>query len=201
MTTAYVGAAPLRMWIAVGCLVAITAGCWCQLYASPGEPQGQRPVAPPVATGAPPSTRSLAPVPDGHGGWYAVLVPTGMQDEASNAGGEHITLEVIDRAPGMPRWLHLGGHAKHVDLRCANRFVAHIRSVEPARVWDGGWGLGRLPAYDGAIDAIAGVSRVDLGDALARAARTGAIEGSPIVSIPWPRLSAPDCASQRGDVE
>lgn len=189
------------MWIALGCLVAVTAGCWCKLHASPSEPQGQRPVAPPVATAARPSARSLAPIPDGNRGWYAVLVPTGMQEEASNAGGEHVTLQVIERAPGMPRWLHLGGHDKHLEVRCADHFVAHIRSVDPSRVWDGGWGLGSLPAYDGAIDAIARVSRADLADALARAARTGLIDGSPIASGRWPRLMELDCASQCGDVE
>jgi hypothetical protein len=201
MTTAYIGAAPLRMGIAVGCLVAVTAGCWCSLHASPGEPQDQRPVAPSVATGARPSARALAPIPDGHGGWYAVLAATGMVEEASNAGGEHVTLQVIERAPGMPHWLHLGGHAKHLELRCVDRFVAHIRRVEPSRVWDGGWALGSLPAYDGAIDAIASASRADLADALARAARTGLIDGSPIASGRWPRLMELDCALQCGDVE
>jgi hypothetical protein len=137
---------------------------------------------PPVA----PATGPLAPISDGRGGWYAVLAPVAVQsDVASNLGGDHLTLRVVEHLPDTPHLIHAGGHGKFLSMHCSDRFVAHIiKPATPIKIFESEvamrvWVLGDLPSYDGAIIEVARVAPgEDLAARLARAAREG-LPGTP----------------------
>lgn len=89
------------------------------------------------------------------GATRAVVRLVRIDEEASNLGGTHFTFELD--GPGAPRFVHGGGHGFSLPDRDLGRvpsdfYVAEIvPSPRPFRVWDGGWGLGGLPAYVGTV--------------------------------------------------
>jgi hypothetical protein len=126
------------------------------------------------------ATKSLAPLPDGSGGWYAVLAPVAVQGEMMNGGGYHLTLRVVERRPDMPHLIHAGGHGKYLAMHCDDRYVAHI--TKPAtsiktfcsETLRSHYVSGSLPSYDGKVVAAARAAPgEDLAARLARAAREG----------------------------
>jgi hypothetical protein len=159
--------------------------------------------SPPAMAAAP---SSLAPISDGRGGWYAVLAPVGVQDEAgSNLGGHHLTLRVVERRPETPHLIHAGGHGKHLSMHCDDRFVAHIiKPATPIKIFYSEtltreWVMGGLPSYDGEIIAVARVAPgEDLAARLAGAARDG-LPGSPGAGASSDHLSCGGCEERADD--
>ena len=160
------------------------------------------PSPPPVAT----ATIALAPISDGRGGWYAVLAPVVLQDEAgSNMGGHHLTLRVVDRGPDMPHLLHAGGHGKYLSMHCGDRFVAHIvQPATPIKIFYSEnltreWVMGGLPSYDGKILEAARIAPdEDPVARLARAAHEG-LPGSPGAAANSDPLSCGGCEEREDD--
>jgi hypothetical protein len=131
----------------------------------------------------PPPAAPLAPVSDGHGGWYAIVRAERGTTECSNMGGEHITLSIVDRQPGQPTWLHLGGHGNYRALPCDRRYVAHVVATPPLVVDDPGWCLDEQPTYDGKILALSSVGP-DPAATLVHAAKVGLPDAiDPLIAV------------------
>jgi hypothetical protein len=89
-----------------------------------------------------------------------------VDDECSNAGGTHLTLEVVRLARGGPHEaVAAGGHAIWISAKPGDLFVAGIGPpAAGARRAQKGWCVDDLPAVDGYATTIIAADSIEAAD-------------------------------------
>lgn len=97
----------------------------------------------------------------------AVLRVVRVDDECSNAGGTHLTLEVVSQAKGSPmKTIAAGGHALWIEAKPGDVYLAGIAPPAGAeRRSNPGWCLKDLPAVDGYATTIVKAATVEEAEA------------------------------------
>ncbi len=100
----------------------------------------------------------------------AVLRVLRVDDECSNAGGTHLTLEVVVQAKGPAmKTVAAGGHALWIDAKPGDVYLAGVGPPADAeRRSNPGWCLNDLPAVDGYATTIVKAATVEEGEARLR---------------------------------
>jgi hypothetical protein len=100
----------------------------------------------------------------------AVLRVVRVDDECSNAGGTHLTLEVVTQAKGTAlKRVAAGGHALWIDAKPGDVYVAGIGPPADAkRRSNPGWCLKGLPDVDGYATTIVKAATVEEAEARLR---------------------------------
>jgi hypothetical protein len=100
----------------------------------------------------------------------AVLRVIRVDDECSNAGGTHLTLEVVAQARGPAmKTVAAGGHALWIEAKPGDIYLAGIAPPAGAeRRANPGWCLKDLPAVDGYATTIVPATTVEEGEARLR---------------------------------